>query len=114
MVIDIGWIIVGILLGAGFVLLYIAYRVNVVMNTLDKHITQAIEEVTSHFMFIVVEKDIDTYYCYRKEDYQFVCQGADVKSVVEAFKTIYPNKTAVIADATSPEIVAEFKEAFKA
>ena len=106
-------ILIGILLGAGLVLLYIAYRVKVVMNTLDKHIASAIEEVTSHFMFIVVEKDNDTYYCYRKEDHQFVCQGADVTAVVEAFKTAYPDKTAVIAANTAPEIVAEIKEAFK-
>jgi len=105
-------ILIGILLGAGIVMLYIAYRVKVVINTLDKHITQAIEEVTSHFMFIVVEKDNDTYYCYRKEDHQFVCQGANVTDVVEAFKTAYPDKTAVLANSTAPEIVAEFKEAF--
>lgn len=106
-------LLIGVGVGIGLALLYLAYRIKMVMNTLDRYIEDAIEQVTDTFVPVVVEKNNNTYYCYRKEDHQFVCQGKDLKSLVEAFKTTCPDKTAVIADTTAPEIVAEIKEAFK-
>jgi hypothetical protein len=103
-------IAVGILLGAGLVMLYLAYRIKLVMNTLDQHIHAAIKNVSDSFICIVVEKDNDTYYCYRKEDHQFVCQGKDINAILEAFKIAYPDRVAVIANNTDPEIIKEFEE----
>lgn len=101
---------IGILLGVGLVMLYLAYRIKLVMNALDTHLNEALEQVAGALIKIVVEKDNGTYYCYRKEDHQFVCQGSDIKSLLEAFKTAYPDKVAVIADTTDAEIIKEFKK----
>lgn len=103
-------IAVGIALGIGLVMLYIAYRLKVVMNALDSYIDEALDQVKDSFITILVEKDNDTYYCYRKEDHQFVCQGKTVTEIKDAFKLKYPDKVAIVSKETAEEIVAEFKK----
>lgn len=102
-------LIAGVAVGIGLALLYLAYRIKLVMNTLDQYIEQAIEQVTDTFVRIIVEKHSDIYYCYRKEDRQFLCQGSDIASLISAFETQCPNKTAVIAEETDVGIIEEFK-----
>ena len=100
----------GVALGIGLSLLYIAYRIKLVMNSLDNYIEEAINTVASTFMKLVIEKDNDIYYCYKKEDRQFVCQGPDIESLLETFKQQYPDQTAVIAEGTDQAIIEEFKQ----
>ena len=96
--------------GIGLSLLYLAYRIKLVMNALDSHIAEALDQVKESFITVLVEKDNDTYYCYRKEDRQFVCQGRTVDEVRTAFKLKYPDKVAVVSKETAEDIVAEFKK----
>ena len=103
-------LIIGVACGVGLSLLYLAYRIKMVMNSLDRYIEEAITQVTDSIVKIVVEKDNDIYYCYRKADRQFVCQGPSIESLLETFKTQYPDKTAVIADDTDEAIVEEFRK----
>ena len=103
-------LIIGVAVGVGLSLLYLAYRIKMVMNSLDKYIEEAIDTVTSTFVKLIVEKDNDTYYCYRKEDRQFVCQGSSIESLLETFKEQYPDKNAIIAEGTDQTIIEEFKE----
>jgi hypothetical protein len=103
----------GIAVGIALSLLYLAYRIKLVMNTLDSHIAEALDQVRESFVTVLVEKDQDTYYCYRKEDRQFVCQGRTVEEIRTAFKSKYPDRVAVVSNETDASIVAEFKEALK-
>ena len=101
---------VGVAVGIALSLLYLAYRIKLVMNALDSHIEQALDQVKESFVTILVEKDQDTYYCYRREDRQFICQGRTVDEVRTAFKSKYPDRVAVVSKETDAAIVAEFKE----
>lgn len=104
-------IIVGVLLGIGMVLLYIAYRIKMVTNALDDYIEEALNQVKDSFITIKIEKDNSTYYCYKIEDHQFVCQGNTVDEIKDAFKLKYPDKVAIVSKETDEAIVAEFKKA---
>jgi hypothetical protein len=103
-------LLAGMVVGVGLALLYLAYRIKLVMNTLDSYIEEALDQVKDSFITILVEKDNDTYYCYRKEDRQFVCQGKTVAEVKDAFKAVYPDKVAIVSKDTAEYIVAEFKK----
>ena len=103
-------LLIGVAVGIGLALLYLAYRIKLVMNALDSHIAEALDQVKESFITVLVEKDNDTYYCYRKEDRQFVCQGKTVSEVRAAFKLKYPDKVAVVSKETAEDIVAEFKK----
>jgi hypothetical protein len=103
-------LLIGAAVGVGLMMLYIAYRIKMVMNTLDTYIEEAFDQVRDSFVTILVEKDNDTYYCYRKEDRQFVCQGRTVGEVRTAFKAKYPDKVAIVSKDTAEDIVAEFKK----
>jgi hypothetical protein len=103
-------LVIGIAVGVGLALLYLAYRIKLVMNTLDSYIEEALDQVKDSFITILVEKDNDTYYCYRREDRQFVCQGKTVTEVKDAFKAVYPDKVAIVSKDTAEYIVAEFKK----
>lgn len=102
-------LLIGIGIGVGLVFIYIAYRIKTVMNALDRAINEAIEQVADRLVRIVVEKDNGTYYCYRKENHQFVCQAPNVKDLIEIFRSQFPNKHPVIAEGTSEDIINEFK-----
>ena len=103
-------LIIGIAAGVALSLLYLAYRIKLVMNALDSHIEQALDQVKDSFITILVEKDQDTYYCYRREDRQFVCQGRTVDEIRAAFKLKHPDRVALISNDTEKSIVEEFKE----
>lgn len=103
-------IIIGIAIGIGMVIIYVAYRIKMVTNALDAYIEEALNQVKDSFITILVEKDNDTYYCYRKEDRQFVCQGKTVAEIKDAFKAKYPDKVAIVSKDTEEYIVAEFKK----
>jgi hypothetical protein len=47
-------------------------------------------------------------FCYSKEDNQFICQGATLTEIREAFKSRFPDRTAYL-DGGDPEVVAELR-----
>lgn len=47
---------------------------------------------------LTVEVDQNQYFCYNKVTKAFVCQGYDLKEIVERFKLRYPDKNAVVYD----------------
>ena len=47
---------------------------------------------------LTVEVDLDQYFCYNSITKAFVCQGRDLKEIVERFKLRYPDKAAAIYD----------------
>jgi len=47
---------------------------------------------------LTVEVDLDQYFCYNSITKAFVCQGHNLKEIVERFKQRYPDKAAAIYD----------------
>lgn len=47
---------------------------------------------------LTVEVDLDQYFCYNSITKAFVCQGRNLKEIVEHFKQRYPDKAAAIYD----------------
>ena len=47
---------------------------------------------------LTVEVDLDQYFCYNSITKAFVCQGRNIKEIIERFKHRYPDKAAAIYD----------------
>ena len=47
---------------------------------------------------LTVEVDQDQYFCYNSITKAFVCQGYNLKEIVERFQQLYPDKSAAIYD----------------
>jgi hypothetical protein len=106
---EIGTIIIGILIGMilAVVLIYLYIRglVHQVMSELDAHI----ERAAGTLMPVIVERMNGVIFCYSKEDNQFICQGATLAEVREAFKRRFPDRTAYL-DGGDEELVKELRE----
>ena len=106
---EIGAIVVGILIGAALAILliylYIRGLVYQVMAELDEHI----ERAASTLMPVKVERHNGQIFCYAKDDNQFICQGATLAEVREAFKSRFPDRTAYL-DGGDEELVKELRE----
>ena len=105
-------IILGIMIGMGItgllMYLYIRGLVRQVMSELDAHI----EKAASNLMPVTVERENGVLFCYNKEDNQFICQGATLAEIREAFKSRFPDKTAYL-DGGDPELVEELRAELK-
>jgi hypothetical protein len=109
-------IVGGILMGIGigfamlglyiWILLWILYQR--IKHRIDRMIAEVVDEAESNLVGIDIEVDRGTYFCYNSEDKQFVCQGATVAEIKQAFEVRYPGKTAYLAGG-DPEVVATFK-----
>lgn len=110
--IEIGTIIIGILIGAALavllIYLYVRGLVREVVAELDAHI----ERAASTLMPVTVERENGILFCYAKEDNQFICQGATLTEVREAFKARFPDKTAYL-DGGDPDLVEELRAELK-
>ena len=105
---EIGAIVIGILIGAALavllIYLYVRGLIREVMTELDAHI----ERAASTLMPVTVERHNGVLFCYAKEDNQFICQGATLTEIREAFKSRFPDRTAYL-DGGDPELVAELR-----
>ena len=99
-------LIIGILLGIGLMILYIAYKFKSVLNELDRYIDQAID---STLMGITVEKHGDYYRFYRTTDNQFLHQTTTLDNIRDEFKSQFPDKTVYI-EGGDAEAVQEIKK----
>ena len=112
MIMDIGAIVIGILVGmilaVGLIYLYVRGLVREVVAELDAHI----ERAASTLMPVTVERENGVLFCYAKEDNQFICQGATLAEIREAFKARFPDKTAYL-DGGDPELVEELRVELK-
>jgi hypothetical protein len=105
---EIGAIVIGILIGAALavllIYLYVRGLIREVMTELDEHI----ERAASTLMPVIVERENGVLFCYAKEDNQFICQGATLTEIREAFKARFPDKTAYL-DGGDPKLVEELR-----
>ena len=106
---EIGAVVVGILIGmilaVLLIYLYIRGLIREVMEELDRHI----EAAASTLMPVIVERMNGVIFCYSKEDNQFICQGATLAEIREAFKQRFPDRTAYL-DGGDEELVKELRE----
>jgi hypothetical protein len=104
----VGGILMGI--GIGFVMLglYIWILFQRIRGRVNDMVDQIIQEAQADIIGLDIELDKDTYFCYNSEDKQFVCQGATVSEIKQAFQDRFPGKTAYLAGG-DPTVVAQFR-----
>lgn len=102
-------IIIGMALTAGLVYLYIRGLVREVIADVSK----AVEHVKEQFVPITVERVGDNIFCYNQDNNEFICQGATVAEIREAFGKRFPDKTAYLAGGDD-DLVEELKAALLA
>lgn len=109
MVIDLGWIVVGILIGmaiaVGLIYLYIRSLVRQVVGELEEHFKRA----EAAMLPVVVERHHGVIFCYGEEDKQFICQGRDLEEIRTAMKKRFPQRVAYLAGGDE-DLVAELRE----
>ena len=98
-------VFIGVVLAIVLIYLYIRGLVHEVMAEVDAHI----EKAAGTLMPVIVERMNGVIFCYSKENNQFICQGATLAEVREAFKARFPDKTAYL-DGGDEELVKELRE----
>jgi hypothetical protein len=68
----------------------------------------AADETTLEEVVVRVERVGDVIYCYDEAN-QFVCQGADVKEIEQAFRDRYPNRYCVLILRGEQDVLGEMK-----
>jgi hypothetical protein len=105
-------IVGGILMGIGiaFVLvgLYIWILYRRIRSRVDHMVNQIIQQAEADLVGLDIEVDNGTYFCYDHTDKQFVCQGATVAEIRQAFQNRFPGKTAYLAGG-DPAVVSTFR-----
>ena len=103
-----GGIVMGI--GIAFILvgLYILILFQRIRGRVDRMVEQIIQQAEADLVGLDIELDNGTYFCYDHTDKQFVCQGATVAEIRQAFGERFPTKTAYLAGG-DPAVVNTFK-----
>ena len=66
---------------------------------LERQIRSVVRELDEEQLIpLTVEVDQNQYFCYNSVTKAFVCQGRNLKEIVERFKQRYPDKSAAIYD----------------
>jgi hypothetical protein len=101
-------IVIGIAIGFGMVVLYAVYLYHDLKGRVDRMIQEVIKEHEANMIGLDIELDQNQYFCYNTLNKQFVCKGATVVEVAQAFRKRYPSKTAYLAQG-EPEVLARFR-----
>ena len=105
-------IVAGILMGIGigFVMLglYIWILYQRIRGRIDRMIAEVVDEAATDLVGLEIEVDRGWYFCYNSEDKQFVCQGATVAEIKQAFEVRFPGKTAYLAGG-DPAVIEQFR-----
>ena len=71
----------------------------VVSRYLENQIGSVVRDLDQERLIpLTVEVDLDQYFCYNSITKAFVCQGHNLKEIVERFRLRYPDKSAAIYD----------------
>jgi hypothetical protein len=101
---DFSSLLIGVALGIVISALYVSIKVTRALNELDLMLEKMskAEEIE-----VVIEKENGIYYCYEKQDRQFICQGRSIEEFRQAFRLARPGKTAYITE-DNIDIIKEF------
>jgi hypothetical protein len=104
---DIASALIGMLFGIVVVVSYIWAQWLSIVSRIEQMMEQ-IDETELDLIGIEVELDQNLFLCYNSQNKEFVCQGATVQEIREAFRRRYPDKTAYLAGG-EPDAVSRFK-----
>ena len=95
--------IITILLGLGVgVILFLLFVLAVARRLqiqVESELNETMEKLAQdRLIALTVEVDNNQYFCYNALTKDFVCQGQDLKEIIERFQLRYPNKSAAIYD----------------
>jgi hypothetical protein len=105
---DILNILLGILIGAGVIVLYARYIYQRIKTRVDHMIEEAVKEGATDMIGLTIEIDQGQYFCYNIENKQFICQGSTVEEIQKTFEARFPNKIAYLVDG-SPDVITQFR-----
>jgi len=97
-------LLIGVALGILVSALYVSIKVTRALNELDSMLEQMSK---AEELEVVIEKENGIYYCYEKQDRQFICQGRTLDEFRQAFRLARPGKSAYITEGDAT-IIAEF------
>jgi hypothetical protein len=104
--------LIAIGIGAALTLVVVGIYIWVLWQRLktkvDRLVEEIMQEAENSMIGLDIEVDRGTYFCYNTEDKQFICQGATVDEIRQAFQSRYPDKTAYLAGG-DPAVVEHFK-----
>ena len=109
MVIDIGWILVGMGLGGAIAVLLIYLYIRGLVREVVEELQEHLERAEASMLPVVVERHNGVIFCYGEEDKQFICQGKDLAEIKAAMKTRFPQKVAYLAGGDE-DLVKELRE----
>jgi len=101
-------LLVGCGIGTGMLCLYIWILYQRIRGRVDHMVKQIIQQAEADLVGLDIEIDNGTYFCYNHTDKQFVCQGATVAEIRQAFQARFPSKTAYLAGG-DPAVVSTFR-----
>ena len=64
---------------------------------LERHLTQAINDIADRIIGLEVEVDDNQYFVYNAKDKSFICQGTTAQQILDGFRARCPNKNAYFA-----------------
>ena len=99
-------IVAGVITGILIMVCYAAYRIKMIMNQLDQHIEEVMDTT---LMGVTVEHYDGMYRLYQANTNQFICQGATLAEIRQAFSQLFPTKTCYIAGGDA-EVVEQLKQ----
>jgi thioredoxin-related protein len=92
-------LVTGLSFGVILFLLFVWSLARKLQNQIDQELDHTMEKlVQEQLIALTVEVDNNQYFCYNALTKAFVCQGHDLKEIIERFRLRYPNKAAAIYD----------------
>jgi len=92
-------ILIDVVLVCAIVFVLFVWMVGRRLAQTRQQLEQTIKELEmEQLIALTVETDQNQYLCYDAVTKAFVCQGYDLKEIIERFKQRYPDKTAAIYD----------------
>lgn len=98
----------GALIGFALVVVYAWFLYHRLKKQINAMIEEVISETETNLVGVDIELDKGMYFCYTSKDKQFVCQGATVQEIREAFGRRFPDKTAYLSGG-NPAAVQQFQ-----
>ena len=109
MVIDLGWIALGILVGMAIAILLIYLYIRGLVHEVVTELQEQLERAEASMLPVVVERENGTIFCYEEEGRQFICQGKDLEEIKSAMKLRFPDRVAYLAGGDE-DLVKELRE----
>lgn len=106
-------LLIGIGLGLGLVAFYIWRVMSRFEKEIDQHIRNAVKEVETSLLPVIVEQDGEEIFVYSEKDRQFLVQGRTAQEIRERFDQRFPDRIAYMTGG-DPALIERLKTELKA